>query len=102
MAEAISERIFSILHHPKFIFKWTAWGKQEYESRKTFDQAAPLVMENQLSQSKVFSNISEPMPFITKLMCLKHTNPTIFSEQAIKDEIDTLVVGVSVSYPYFT
>lgn len=59
-----------------------------------FDEAARRVMKNNHSQARP-SKISQPMPFITKLMGLQETNPEIFSEQAIKDEIDTLVVGVS-------
>ncbi|XP_063695540.1 probable cytochrome P450 313a4 [Culicoides brevitarsis] len=33
------------------------------------------------------------MPFITKLMLLKDCSPKIFTPDAVKDEIDTLVVG---------
>uniref|UniRef100_A0A336N1H4 CSON011259 protein n=1 Tax=Culicoides sonorensis TaxID=179676 RepID=A0A336N1H4_CULSO len=33
------------------------------------------------------------MPYITKLLRLKEVYPKIFTDKAIKDEIDTLVVG---------
>uniref|UniRef100_A0A336LJ96 CSON006022 protein n=1 Tax=Culicoides sonorensis TaxID=179676 RepID=A0A336LJ96_CULSO len=95
LTEAISERIFSIFHHPTFIYKWTGWGQQDRKSRLVFDEAAKIVIKNNVKHpdAQIDQNIHDSMPYITKLLRLKEVYPKIFTDKAIKDEIDTLVVG---------
>lgn len=102
LAETINKRIFNIFYHPKQIYNFTkahlieskAWAGLRTVSARVIENAEKTFVKPVPQELNVKSELRKPCVFVEQVYKLfQYTKD--FDEQMLKDEIDTLIAGVS-------